>query len=189
MTPAAKNLLESLDDPSRIWLASATSVATIDSLRRRFMAASCFVYEPAIAPDSEPAWLYRGASTAELVRVALALCAMERTPDPRALARAWYRAADDDGKRAMLRALPLTHRPEQHAHLAAIASRSSVAPVFEAIACENPYPARYFGDAAFSQLVLKADFMGLDIARIIGVGRWHAEQRRSGTFAVVRRAA
>ena len=61
--------------------------------------------------------------------------------------------------------------------------------MFEAIACENPYPARYFGDAAFSQLVLKADFMGLDIARIIGVGRWHAEQRRSGTFAVVRRAA
>ena len=49
----------------------------------------------------------------------------------------------------------------------------------EAIACENPYPARYFPELNFNQMVLKALFTGVALARIIGCdGRVTSELSR-----------
>jgi hypothetical protein len=47
--------------------------------------------------------------------------------------------------------------------------RSSVKPVFEAIACHNPYPFDHFDDAAWNQMVVKAVFVGASINGIVGL--------------------
>jgi hypothetical protein len=49
------------------------------------------------------------------------------------------------------------------------AMRSSVQPVFEAIACHNPYPADHFDAAAYNQMVVKCVFSGLPIATLVGL--------------------
>lgn len=41
--------------------------------------------------------------------------------------------------------------------------------VFEAIACENRYPVRYFPEANFNQMVLKALFTGIRLNRVEGL--------------------
>jgi hypothetical protein len=48
--------------------------------------------------------------------------------------------------------------------------RSAVKPVFEAIACHNPYPLDYFDRAAWNQMVVKAVFVGASIENIVGIG-------------------
>ena len=47
--------------------------------------------------------------------------------------------------------------------------RSAVKPVFEAIACHNPYPFDYFDQAAWNQMVVKAVFVGTSIKNITGI--------------------
>jgi hypothetical protein len=49
------------------------------------------------------------------------------------------------------------------------AVRSSIAPVFEAIACGNPYPFDYFDESAWNQMVVKCVFSGLPIEAIVGL--------------------
>ncbi len=55
------------------------------------------------------------------------------------------------------------------------AARSSVQPVFEAIACHNPYPADHFDEAAYNQLVVKCVFSGAPIGAVVGL----AERRNA----------
>jgi hypothetical protein len=47
--------------------------------------------------------------------------------------------------------------------------RSAVKPVFEAIACYNPYPFDHFDQAAWNQMVVKAVFVGASIKNIVGI--------------------
>jgi hypothetical protein len=47
--------------------------------------------------------------------------------------------------------------------------RSSMQPVFEAIACLNPYPFDYFDEAAWNQMVVKCVFVGAPIDTISGL--------------------
>jgi hypothetical protein len=47
--------------------------------------------------------------------------------------------------------------------------RSSIAPIFEAIACCNPYPFDYFDQAAWNQMVVKCVFVGARIDTIVGL--------------------
>jgi hypothetical protein len=63
--------------------------------------------------------------------------------------------------------------------------------VFEAIACENPYPARFFPDLNFNQLVLKAFFTGIAVRRIVGLGARNSPElvRMANAYASERRAA
>jgi len=49
------------------------------------------------------------------------------------------------------------------------AVRSSSRPVFEAIACHNPYPFNHFEDAAWNQMVVKCVFVGAPIETIVGL--------------------
>jgi hypothetical protein len=48
-------------------------------------------------------------------------------------------------------------------------ARSSIAPIFEAIACHNPYPLDYFDDAAWNHMVVKCVFGGTPIEKIVGL--------------------
>ena len=55
--------------------------------------------------------------------------------------------------------------------------RSSSRPVFEAIACRNPYPFDHFDDAAWNQMVVKCVFVGAPIETISGL---HARRNPEG---------
>lgn len=48
-------------------------------------------------------------------------------------------------------------------------ARSSIAPVFEAISCHNPYPLDYFDDAAWNHVVVKCVFGGTPIESVVGL--------------------
>jgi hypothetical protein len=48
-------------------------------------------------------------------------------------------------------------------------ARSSIQPVFEAIACRNPYPLDHFDQAAWNQMVVKCMFMGAPLDAISGL--------------------
>jgi hypothetical protein len=48
-------------------------------------------------------------------------------------------------------------------------ARSSIGAVFEAVACNNPYPRDHFDEAAWNQLVVKCVFVGAPIETIVGL--------------------
>jgi hypothetical protein len=47
--------------------------------------------------------------------------------------------------------------------------RSSTLPIFQAIACRNPYPFDYFDQVAWNQMVVKCVFVGAPIDTIVGL--------------------
>jgi hypothetical protein len=98
---------------------------------------------------------------------------------------------DTRERQAVLRTLPMLPDPARFAPLGAEACRTSVEPVFEAIACENPFPARHFPESSFNQMVLKAIFIGVRVGRILGLeGRITPELRRmAADYGSERRAA
>jgi hypothetical protein len=53
--------------------------------------------------------------------------------------------------------------------------RSSIAAVFQAIACHNPYPRDHFDEAAWNQMVVKCVFVGAPIETVVGL-----VERRNG---------
>jgi hypothetical protein len=61
---------------------------------------------------------------------------------------------------AYYRGLPLYPNPVELVTLAADGVRTNIADVFSAIAHHNPYPAEFFNDAQWNQMVLKALFIG-----------------------------
>ena len=79
---------------------------------------------------------------------------------------------------ALTTALPLLAYPEHWLFQATEAVRSNMGSVFDAIAFGNTYPADYFHEAAWNQLVLKCIFTDKSITRIIGL-----EQRANQTLA------
>jgi hypothetical protein len=106
-------------------------------------------------------------------------------------ASACYEQGDAREQRSWLKAVGLLPEPERFLSLVVDACRTSIQPVFEAVACENPYPAQYFPDRNFNQLVLKAMFNGVSLARIVGLhGRLNPELSRMALdYAAERRAA
>lgn len=102
-----------------------------------------------------------------------------------------YRTGDAGERIALLRALPLLPMPERFADIAIEACRTHVQDVFEALACDNAYPAACLADAPFNQMVLKALFTGVPLARIHGLGqRRNADlARMAAAYASERRAA
>lgn len=80
-----------------------------------------------------------------------------------------FRRSDTAERMAILQSLMLLPDPARFVDLAADACRSSVQPVFEAIACDNRFPATHFAEPVFNQMVLKAVFTGVPLARVVGL--------------------
>jgi len=102
-----------------------------------------------------------------------------------------FEQGDSREQQSWLRAIALW--PEAKAFLpgAIDACRTNIIPVFEALACENPYPAAHFPDRNFNQMVLKAMFNSIALERIVGLpGRLNAElSRMARDYAAERSAA
>ena len=130
----------------------------------------------------------------EVARIALALCVREaepHAPEAELIVSELYFRGDQREKQAVLRALPLLANPARYVALAVEAVRSSVQTVFEAIACENSFPADFFSDAQFNQLVLKALFNEVPTSRIAGLEKRVQPElvRMVQGYAAERRAA
>lgn len=136
------------------------------------------------APEGWPA--------ARIGRAALLLAAVDAAgAEAPARVTAALRTSDTAERAAILQSLMLLPEPARFADLAADACRSSVQPVFEAVACDNRFPAAHFAEPTFNQMVLKAVFTGAPLARVAGLaGRTtHTLRRMAADFRDERRAA
>lgn len=102
-----------------------------------------------------------------------------------------YEQGDAREQQSWLKALPLLPSPERFLPQAIDACRTNIVPLFESIACDNPYPSRCFPERNFNQLVLKALFVGAALDRIVDLRQRlnHELQRMALDFAAERRAA
>ncbi len=127
------------------------------------------------------------ARTALLLRALSALPAAEHAD----FVRQVYLRGDYREQAAVLQSLSFLPQPERFLELAIDACRTNVLDVFEAIACENAYPAACFPEANFNQMVMKAIFMAVLVGRIADLGRRATPElkRMVVAFASERRAA
>jgi hypothetical protein len=107
------------------------------------------------------------------------------------LAEDCFRHGDNGERRAVLCSLSQLNEPERYVELAAQACRSSVQTVFEALACENPFPAASMPELLFNQMVVKCLFTEVSLERVVGLaGRITPElSRMAEGYASERRAA
>ena len=80
-----------------------------------------------------------------------------------------FAAADLAEQTALYQSLPLLPHPERFKARAIEGLRSNMTAVFNAIALHNPYPADYFDQAAWNQMVLKALFVDSHLSQIQGL--------------------
>lgn len=80
-----------------------------------------------------------------------------------------FTTADMGEAIALYQSLPLLPHPECHVSRATEGIRSNITAVFNAVALRNPYPADYFDNIAWNQMVLKAVFVGSPLALIQGI--------------------
>jgi len=124
--------------------------------------------------DSENAAMFlvfQGRPLHEFGRAALLLFALERLPAEEQVEfiDELFMHGDSREQEALLRTLSLLPVAGRFLATAVEACRANVQTVFEAIACENPYPSCYFPESNFNQLVLKAIFTGVSLQRIVGL--------------------
>lgn len=129
----------------------------------------------------------------ELGRIAMLIVAASKAPQatfPSILQRC-YDEGDARERQSILRALPLLPSAERFVTLAFEACRSHLQPLFEAIACDNPYPSTYFPDHPMNHMVLKALSLEISLERIIGLQRRTTPElaRMAADYASERRAA
>lgn len=105
----------------------------------------------------------------DLGRAIFLLDVHENATDAYELALACYEHGDSSEQTSWLRGLNLLPEAERFLPTAIDSCRTNIIPMFEAIACENPYPSLYFPELNFNQMVLKSLFNGIALSRIAGL--------------------
>jgi hypothetical protein len=125
---------------------------------------------PVTATPPDIAWPAT-AGVDECGRGALALAAIATMPTNEhvGFVRDLIRRGDARERQAVLRVLAAMPEPERFVEIGIDACRTNVRSVFDAIACDNAFPAQQFPDAAFFQMVLKALFVDAPLVRVIGL--------------------
>lgn len=80
-----------------------------------------------------------------------------------------FSAADMAEQVALYQTLPLFPHPHRFIGRAIEGLRANITAVFNAIALKNPYPADYFDESAWNQMVLKALFVDSQLSQIQGL--------------------
>jgi hypothetical protein len=106
----------------------------------------------------------------ETMRVALVL-ARRDLAQPAAVAamESAFQYADEGELCALYRSLALWPEPRRFAARAGEGCRSNMRSVFEAVACDTPFPSKCFDELAFNQCVIKAIFIGAPLWRVFGL--------------------
>jgi hypothetical protein len=139
----------------------------------RMLGSNRLVFSPQeIDSESAAKFLdFQGRPFHEFGRAALLLFGLERLPAEEHVdfIDDLFTHTDSREQEALLRALSILPNGGRFLTTAVEACRSNVQTVFEAIACENPYPNCYFPESNFNQLVLKAIFTGVPLRRIVAL--------------------
>jgi len=127
------------------------------------------------------------------VRVAMTSRALAGTPaaERGAVLLRLFEGGEIGEQESILRTLALLPNSADFVETGLLGCRTNARRVFEAVACENPFPASHFPDLGFNQMVMKAIFIEVPVARIEGiVARRGAELvRMLEDYASERRAA
>lgn len=105
----------------------------------------------------------------EIIRLLLILKALEQTSSVKLLIKNYYQYSDESEKIALLKAYYFIDLEGEASATAIKACRCNSLTEFSAIALNNHYPALFFPELNFNQLVLKSLFMGLNIDVIKGL--------------------
>jgi hypothetical protein len=189
-------------DAASHWLEQECAVAgsDVDALCASYTAASARVGRSPLSLDASARDPFTAAGVDvtrwtmdDAARAALLLATANRVK-PEAFAdaaTACYERGDAREQQSWLRALNLLPNPDRFLRHAIDACRTNIIPVFESIACENSYPARFFPERNFNQMVLKSLFNSIALTRIVGLQeRLNPElSRMAGDYAAERRAA
>jgi len=102
-----------------------------------------------------------------------------------------YERGDSSEQQSWLKSTALLPEPDRLLRVVIDACRTNILPLFEAVACENWYPARHFPERNFNQMVLKALFNKVALARVAGLAdrRNPDLTRMAADYASERRAA
>jgi len=107
--------------------------------------------------------------TVEQAARAFLLLSLPDTPESVRAVLALHQTADLGEHVALVRALFLLPFAEGVLHVAREAIRSNMGDVFRAISQRNPYPAKYFDDIAWNQMVAKCVFTDVPLRTIQGL--------------------
>jgi hypothetical protein len=180
-----------LDSTASLWLDQAIAANGVDPLAAAYTSAGRHVGRHPLAPSQderrEAGDLQFDRWTTEDAARAVLLLARADT----AVTIACYERGDSSEQHSWLKSIAVLPEPERLLPVVIDACRTNILPLFEAVACENPYPARYFPDRNFNQMVLKALFNRVALSRIVGLaGRLNADlTRMAADYAAERRAA
>jgi hypothetical protein len=118
-------------------------------------------------------------NSAEAARMVLLMSAIDASPEPtESVIGGYYQMGDESEHIALIRGLGFFGRADFLTVIALDAGRSNNLEVLAALTLDNPYPAAFFSDDQFNQMVLKALFLGLAIERV-----WGLQQRANPDLA------
>ena len=188
-----------ISKPARDWLQDAqTALSTSDdigdhlglysAMAKRKLGSNPLTHTEAIDSLYSPLNIQHW-STADAGRLILLIAAMEQNPDQtQSILSNYFRMADDSERIAFIQDLILFAPADYLTVLALDAGRSNNLQLLAALTQENPYPACFYSDQEFNQMVLKALFLGLSIERVEGLEqRANADLARMGESYVVER--
>lgn len=136
-----------------------------------------------------PGWNPQDWTCDQAARIFL-LLSIPPGPDCIRLLDQLYQTSDLGESQALLMALPLMPSPADHLPMAREGARSNVKMQFEAVALRNPYPAAYFDQGSWNQLVAKALFVDSPLKEIFGLdNRCNADLSRMLVDHVLERRA
>ncbi len=146
---------------------------TVSSLARRRLGHQRVLGENACFETAEkeilPMYHWNQADAARALMLLQA--AITFPPQTDAIIECYFQQGDETEVAVITRILILFDNAENHIFHAREVSRTNSKPLYAALAQYNPYPAKFFSDHEFNQLVLKGLFMGIAIAPIIGLLR------------------
>jgi hypothetical protein len=109
-------------------------------------------------------------SSADAARLILLMSAVEGEPElAENIILSYYKMGDESEHIALVRGLIFFAPGEYLTKLALDIGRTNNLEVLAALTLDNPYPACFYSEQAFNQMVLKALFLGLAIERIEGI--------------------
>lgn len=178
--PVVDLLCGRLAPEAAVWLRDGLARAGTDELAARWSGAARRLGKASLrltAAEIEELrrggapFLPQGWGADECGRALLLVAALEQRPAAAhpTLVGELYRTGEIRERQAVLRALAGLPDPGRFSALAIDAVRANVLSEIEAIACENPYPARHFPEEGFNQMVLKCLFNGIGLRRIVGL--------------------
>jgi hypothetical protein len=167
-----------LTQPENDWLKQKSMGPALD-IMTAFVSAPRFLSRHIVSPSPEDALelteVYPGFSiqnwdTVRLSRVWLLTCLDSTYEDDYVRhIETLFDTAEMNEQVALYSALPLLAYPSQWLFRATEAVRSNVGDVFDSLVIHNPYPAHYFSELAWNQLVLKTIFNDKPIHCIVGL--------------------